>query len=331
MSTGDYHSTDSVSFDVKFDWIPPAERSKRQSMLTGAFHEAIGTFEEKNSFISDLPERAMLYDLEIKATGKLGYRPHQMTGSCVGVGGARAYYQTMCGDVVVRGDHEEIIFPFPFATYGVGRAIAGMRTKGEGSFGGAQAKAIEQFGMLPFTDERLPTPTISGDTTQWIKWTSQQEMTWSHPSAWPIKQSELEKTSTEYQILDVTRITSFEGLLQALAQGYGVTTASMFGTRPRVENGVLLGRWNDTWAHQQSHGGYWKHSQLGYIVTIDNQWNDVHGSCPDLSKLGVNGSYWVLQSDIEKILRQDGEVYAHSNTEGFPKKVFDWGTMGIGE
>ncbi len=61
-----------------------------------------------------------------------------------------------CGDVAVRGDREEIKQVHPLPTYGYGRKVGGMRGKGEGSFGAAQAKAVAEFGMLPFDDPRLP-------------------------------------------------------------------------------------------------------------------------------------------------------------------------------
>lgn len=301
----------------KYDWIPPQERTRHQMMMTGEFHEQIGTFESRGQFLATLPDRVLLYEMELKALGKLMFRPHQQTGSCVGVGGARAYCHSQCGDVVVRGDYEEILFPFPFMTYGVGRELAGFRGTGSGSYGGAQAKAVEQFGMLPYTDSRFPKPTIKNN---WISWTKSQELEWSHPRAWRVDYEELKRDASEHQILDVTRVTTIEGLLQALAQGYGVTTASSFGTKPRVRDDVLIGDWNDSWAHQQSWSGYWKHSKHGLLIPTDNQWNDVHGHCPTLFELGVTGSYWMRERDAEKILR-NGEVYAHSNTEGFPKRM----------
>lgn len=312
----------------KHSWIPPSERTRDQMLLTDSFHQAIDTFENRNTFLDDLPDQVILYDLELKANnGVLLPRPWQQTGSCVGVGGFRSYCHAICGDIVVRGDLEAVIPPFPFMTYGVGRRIAGMNGPGEGSFGGAQAEAIKQFGMLPYTDPRFPKPKIKDG---WIYWTKEQELQWSHPRSWPVKESELKPDAAEHQIQDVTQITSFQGLLQALAQGFGVTTASMFGTRPRVEGDYLIGHWNDSWSHQQSWSGYTKHSKYGYIVLFDNQWNDLHGHCPFLfDTYGATGSYWTPQEDIEKVIAR-GEVYAHSNTEGFPTQEIDWGTMGIG-
>lgn len=451
--------------NLRFNWIPPSQRTKLQRLITGEFHEMIGTFSSRGQQLVTLPERVLMHELEIKTTGALLPRIHQLTGSClpsdslvsvygrapvriseicpgdwvrthtenfrqvlgvsvkytkeamrhiltdegrrlrctdkhriavannsgeiewreaqtvipgmklfitdngifqrevvvksnvalgvphdpvwdieveydhsfiadgfvvhncVGAGGARAYTLAQVGDVFVRGDAEEIKIPFPYATYGVGREIAGSRGTGEGSFGGAQAKAIKQFGMLPWDDERVPKPEIKNG---WASWRSNQEIQWSHPKAWPIKRSELEPDAQKFQITDVTQAESTDDVDQGLAQGFGVTIACMFGTKPRVEDDVLLGRWNDSWAHQQSITGYWLHPKHGKIYVVDNQWDDVHGHCPTLFPLGVTGSYWMLEKDLAKIIKsQDGEVYLHSNTEGFPLQQIDWGTMGI--
>lgn len=313
--------------NLRFNWIPPSQRTKLQRLITGEFHEMIGTFASRGQQLVTLPERVLMHELEIKTTGALLPRIHQTSGSCVGAGGARAYTLAQVGDVFVRGDAEEIKIPFPYATYGVGREIAGSRGTGEGSFGGAQAKAIKQFGMLPWDDERVPKPVIKNG---WASWRSNQEIQWSHPKAWPIQRSELEPDAQKFQITDVTQAESTDDVDQGLAQGFGVTIACMFGTKPRVEDDVLLGRWNDSWAHQQSITGYWLHPKHGKIYVIDNQWDDVHGHCPTLFPIGVTGSYWMLEKDLAKIIKsQDGEVYLHSNTEGFPLQQIDWGTMGI--
>ena len=315
----------------KTGWIPYTLRNNYQKRMTDQYHERIGTFAETGSRLSSVPDRVIMHELEIKATGALLPRIWQQTGSCVGAGGARAYTLAQVGDVVCRGDQEDIKIPFPFATYGVGREISGARGKGEGSFGGAQAKAIRDFGMLPwdFENSKIPKPTIKNG---WAAWRSSEEMTWSHPNAWPIRRGELEPESQKYTIQSVTQAQSTDDLVQGIAQGYSGTIACMFGTRKCVVQGdVLIAPWNDEWAHQQCIAGYWIHPKLGLIFIIDNQWNDVHGECPTLGPIGVNGSYWMLEKDMAKILKsRDGEVYLHSNTKGFPLRTIDWsGVLGI--
>ena len=312
-------------------WKKACEVVVGDRMLVGVLSENADTVQVSRTVVSNeavgVPEYDV-WDIEVEHDHTFianGFVVH----NCVGAGGARAYTLAQVGDVINRGDQEAIKIPFPYATYGVGREISGARGTGEGSFGGAQAEAIRTFGMVPFDFENgaIPRPTIKDG---WATWKSAEEIKWSHPSAWPVKRSTLEPDAQKFLIQDVTQVGSVDELVQGLAQGFSGTMACMFGTKPRVEKDVLLGRWNDQWAHQQCVAGYWQHPSLGLLFIIDNQWNDVHGHCPTLYELGVTGSYWILESDMKKIIKsQDGEVYLHSNTKGFPLQTIDWGTMGI--
>jgi hypothetical protein len=307
---------------VQTGWIPYAARTPEQQRLTDEWHESLPKFDDVCQVV-DTPERVILHELEIRHTGALLPRIRQLTGSCVGCGGARSYTHAQIGDALLRGDAEEVKIPFPFATYGVGREIMGARGRGEGSFGGAQAQAIEKFGMLPWDSELATQPVIREG---WATWTRDVELSWSHPSAWPKPRATVEAEAIKFSIQTVVKINDPDQAVTLLAQGYGITQASMFGTEPRVDDDVLVGRWNKEWAHQMSVGGYWKHPKHGLIFIIDNQWGDVHGQCPTLGKLGVNGSFWMLSSDFAKICKND-EVYGHSNTKGFPLRKFDWNNI----
>lgn len=300
-------------------WMPPEERTNEQQSMSDEFRTAIGSFKEVGEAV-ELPERALFHEMEIKHTGALLKRPWQVTGSCVGVGGMRSYSNAALGDAVYRGDHEIVNLQFPFSTYGVGRKLAGMRGKGSGSFGGAQSKAVQQYGINAIDHPKVPQPRIRG---QWAQWTKSQELAWSHSSYWSVDYDEMYQDAIKQSITDVVRVDDTEELKQLLAQGYGVTLASSFGTRPRVRDGVLLGPWNGSWAHQMSCGGMWNHPRLGWIFVIDNQWGHAHGSCPELSKLGVEGSFWITEDTFASIIKR-GEVFGHSATKGFPKKPIPW-------
>lgn len=321
-----------MGVDRNGGWIPPALRTPRMLLMTGEFHERIRTFSEVSQVTVAEPERVLQPELELKVNGKLFWRIHQQTGSCVGSGAFLPYVTAMCGDIVHRGNIEEAKPIYPFATYGVGRAIAGMNGPGEGSFGGAQSEACQpdQFGYLPADDPRVPKPSVSDG---WAKWTKKQEMDWSHPSVWKQRngysRAELQETADDFGIHTVTKITTTDELTQALAQGYGVTVAGMFGTKGSVVRGdVAIAEWNASWAHQQGIGCYWSHPQHSKLFWIQNSWNrmeSIHTPCPTMSKLGVNGGYWITERTMQRILDdRQSEVYGHSATHGFPKQEFSW-------
>lgn len=312
-------------------WIPNSRRNRYQRKLTAQFAEQIGCFSDPDVSQGSVeePERVILAEIEMAVLGQLLPRIWQQTGSCVGAAAARAYSQAALGDVYFRQDFEAIKIPFPYATYGVGREIAfnGCRP-GDGSFGAAQAQACgpDVFGILPWDDERVPKPSISNG---WAKWKASEETKWSCPSGWPVRRSALEGDAKQFGLHKVTQAKTVEEIVQALAQGYGVTVASMFGTRrSEVRGDVAIAVWNDQWAHQMSYGGYWKHPQHGLLLLQDNQWGpspSIHVPCPTLSQFGINGSYWQLASDTSKILNsRDGEVFIHSATGGFPKQGIEW-------
>jgi hypothetical protein len=309
-------------------WLPYDQRTHEQQMQSDSFKHATPGFGEVAAEV-DIPKHALLYDLEVKATGKLLNRIWQMEGSCVGAAGARAYSQSMCGDIVHRNTQEEVKDIFPWATWGIGRRYAGMNRRGAGSYGAAQAKAVAEWGMLAADDQRLPQPT---NRDGWLVWSAKIELDYSYPKAWPIAESELAPSASEHQMGYVSRITSWNDLQQAFAQGYGVTCASMFGTRPVVTQGFLVGEWNTSWAHQMSWAGYYTHDTLGELVAVDNQWGErAHPACPFLSQKGVRGSFWIRKATVIKLLSvRDVEIYAHGNSEDWPKRVIDWDAQGMG-
>ena len=316
--------TEAASF-IDGGWTPFSERTRPQQLQTEAFHERIGTFEFSNTGVRE-DNRFICAELEFQTYGKPLPRFYQFSGSCVGVGGAKAYLSAAFLDHVIRGDNEEVKPCYPFATYGVGRQIAGMRGKGSGSYGAAQAKAVapETFGMLAWDDPRVPQP--QNPAAYWLKYSERTEIDWSHSNYWPVKRSELFETATAFGVHTVTRVKSVEGAKQAIAQGYPLTIAGSKGFSMSVRGDVLMGRNNKSWNHQQQVDAYWYHPQMGLIFGVNNQWEDVHGKCPTLGKFGVNGSYWITSNDMQHFVAN--ETYAHSNTGGFPTRKFVFTSVG---
>lgn len=311
-------------------WIPFDERGRDGQLLTDSWHEEIETFESLGTFIDDTPEEVIFAEAEIKILGSLIPRSWQSIGSCVGsASGFGQAVGSLC-DIAYRGDSEEIVMPFWVPTYGKGREKAGMNRPGSGSYGAAQAWAVKNFGTIHPDWEHAPKPSIRNG---WAKYDSSTETKWSLPRVWPVSESETNAEAEKNQFLNVTRVTTLDGLKQAIAQGYPCTAASSYGSRSmRVDSSIdiLVAPWNGSWQHQMLWDGYTVRGGRFY-VKCQNQWGPTaHPTCPTLSKIKgqdgnvVNGSFWIPENDVESILRR-GEVYTHGNSEGWPPRKIDWG------
>lgn len=318
----------------KKGWIPPDNRNQAQRAFCSSVLDIMGDFEERVTAYVELPDKVITPEWELKVNGGvLMPRIWQTSGSCVGAGAGNAYIQAIVGDIAVRGDMENLQHTFWLSSYGVGREIAGMRGRGSGSFGQAQAAACqsEAFGLIPDEHEKAMQPkTIKGKSGyhDWIQYKEQTEIEWSWPPKWPVSRDEFQEHAEKYGIQSVSRINTEEGLDQSLAQVFGVTMASMFGTRKAtVQGDVLLAPYNGSWAHQMSIFAYWNHPTHGKIYAIQNQWGPTyHGICPTLGSLGLTGCFWIKGADMRKLLgKRDTEIFAHSATMGFPSQKVDWG------
>lgn len=310
-------------------WIAPSQRDADQMRLTNEYHERIGRFSQRANSLASQPDKVLMAEVELQALGQLLPRIKQLTGSCVGAGAERARCLAMCGDVVKRKSREDVKIAFPFAAYGIGRKIAGMRGRGDGSFGAAQAKAFTDFGTLPYDHRMAPAPTIKNG---WAYWSERVEYDWSWPAQWPIAEREVATEAKPYDVETGTRLDSVEDIKEALAQFCGVTIACPYipTNRTRVVDGVLLDDFTGRGGHQQDIEGYWEHPTLGLLFLVGNQWGDVHGHDPELFALGVTGVYWVKASRIAQIAKSgDCELYAFSGTGDFTLPEIDHGTGGL--
>ena len=313
------------------DWYSAGFRNDVQMRATDEYHERIGNLEDVVSYGDDIPEHWLSIPVEVAATGSTLPRVRQSIGSCVGAAGGFSY-QLQAAIECVAGDHEAVKLPFFPFTWGVGRGIGfGPNVRrGDGSFGSAQAKAVQQVGQLPhdWTRHELPDPAILNG---WARWAATVEREWSAPRQFPIDVETLEPYSKKYAIETAKKVNDVDALAGALARGLTATAASMYGFSPRVveRHGVriLEAAWSRRWAHQMSVTSYlWR----GEYFLIQNQWGNSHGICPyvrevcqSLDAPVVNGCAWCPRDDMAKIIRT-GEVYVHQRTGGFDPPLLDY-------
>lgn len=326
MATGDHDGTS--TYEVLGGWVPYRDRTEAQQQHTDSWREATPRFCDVNAGIGELPKTALNFQLHLMLGGRPP-RVYQQTGSCVGAGGAVAYADSMAGDIVYRGDQERVELPFPYATWGVGRFMGNMGGPGEGSFGSIQGEAVEKWGMLPMDAQGVPTHTQQED---WFWWTKNQEYSWSWPTKWPVDKATLDPVAAKYRIHKQVQAHTIEEMMQAAAQGYGITIASNYGSNTmRVKDGFLIATWDTSWAHQMCLDGYHTHPTLGRLWLDKNQWwKKAHPLCPYLQQFKIDGAFWIPEADILRNLKyRDTEVIIHSNTMGFEPRNLAAARLGI--
>lgn len=246
--------------------------------------------------------------------------------NCVGSNGHNALVTLAAIEIRTLNQPEEFRRLFWPYTYGLSRKIGGMSGRGEGSFGSAWAEAILEYGIF----EEDPEGEDLEDAKEkdgWIVHSSAVELKWSDGGAIPEK---LKAIGRKNRVRTVAPIRRVEDAVEAAANGYTMTIASMFGTKPRKSGTppVLLGGWDDQWAHQMWIDEFWDHPTLGPIFHFGNDWGwGVHGSDPDPENGPPNCGFYVTEKTLGSILaKRDAECYALSAYDGYPARdIWDWG------
>lgn len=306
-----------------FGYIPQAHRSDAQ-------HEAVA------DSIAAMPrfgivgaqaevDRVCIFELwkHPDVVAALGFEftgTHQLTGSCVGAGGGNALFSIAAVEVIRLKEPEKIIVPFWLLPYGRSRYYLGDSGQGEGSTGSTFAKAAHDDGVIPADAPGLPSFTHDDG----LIWGERAEMSWSDGDAQqtmdrlPESRKHLVQTTAQCRDADAVR--------EALCNYYPVTCASNYahdGGKVQGNPPVLVGRHSGSWSHQMSMHGWWKHPELGELFYLMNQWGlDAHGTDPSGAP---RGGVWITKADVDWICRDEGEVFAFSQFQGFPAQKFSWG------
>ena len=317
---------------VNAGWVPPGKRTAEQQKT----HERLVGEMPRFGIRGGYRLESRRYPLWKAVRSLLGKDPQwvwQQTGSCVGASTGSAVMVAQGVEIKVNGDREEYRHPWWLYTYGRGRFHGGMRGKGEGSFGSAQAKAITTDGMFeldPEGEPDLPDPTIRSG---WSVHPSGTEMDWSDGGRIAANWLKVGKTRL---FQTAAPIRSADDMIAALANGYVCFTASMFGFSPMVppvegkgENQVrLVRRWNGSWSHQMFDVEFWDHPDLGPIFGKGNQWGPTaHNPGGETPSGYPNCMYYVTYELQDKILKHsDTEAFALSGYDGFPAREpeLDW-------
>lgn len=248
----------------------------------------------------------------------------QDTGSCVGVGGGNATQTLNCVESCLKDDVDGVVLHAWYYNYGLSRKRAGMRGRGEGSFGSTFAESIKLDGTIDADHPGLESLPNGNRDRGMFSIGQTLELQWSDGDAIP---AEVIAAAKPQQITSAP-LSSFTQVRDAICNGYPVTRAGMVFANPgsaTVSNGACVGRYNGRGGHQESWLGYWNHPQLGELIWEQNQWGQkAYERDPGGGPLG---GCWIRAAEVDNFCRtQYSEVYALTAYSGYPSRpaVFDW-------
>jgi hypothetical protein len=240
-------------------------------------------------------------------------RRNQPIGSCVGYAWAMGVDVLAACDVVLRNEPESYGGDvFPASVYGFSRVEVrgGPNHGGDGSFGGAAAKAVTKYGTLHFGQDYGGT--VFNETSAEI------ERTWGRTGV-PDK---LEPFAAEHKVATVTLCVSFEQAATAIQNGYPVAVCSMQGFKMSMDKGSLTP--SGRWAHAMLFCGVrWKPRPQLYLA---NSWGNCYSGTVDetLPVPFQKSGGWVDASVCTSMLRGE-DSFALAGFDGFkPRTLPDW-------
>lgn len=241
-------------------------------------------------------------------------RGAQRIGSCVGWGWSLAVDMLAACDIHLRGETEtyggRVI---EASVYGFSRVeVRGQRNAGgDGSYGGAAAKAVTKYGTLNYGQNYNGTIiTDVGNGTR--------EREWGRDGVPDV----LEPFAAEHKVASTALIRNFEDCARALQNGYPSALCSTLGFSMTLRQGYMTPM--GTWAHcQMAAGVRWKPDPAILVV---NSWGDCYDGTVDesLPAQFQRSAGWVRAADFDRMVGGD-DSFALSGYSGFaPRHLDNW-------
>jgi hypothetical protein len=305
-----------------FGLIPEHQRSPVTRALCQGIADTMPEFRIRGAWQLE-HKRYALWAAGKKLFGRHLRYNKQLTGSCVGAGGGNAMTTLMAVEIAMKQEPEEFRTLWWPYTYGLSRSLSGMHGRGEGSTGEGYADAITQYGIFELDPAGLPDLPDFTVQNEWLVLTASTELQWSNGDAIA---DEWKQLGIRHRIGSAARMRSADDCIAALANGYPLTQASMFGfspmaPTPRGTPPVRIAEWNGSWSHQTWVDEYWDHPTEGEIFRWGNNWGNVHGS-PTGDE--PPGGVYIRKVTMDAICKR-GFVAALSTYQGFPaRSLVDW-------
>ena len=240
-------------------------------------------------------------------------RGAQKIGSCVGWGWSLSVDILAACDVHMRHERESYGGRVLEASiYGFSRVeVRGSRNMGgDGSYGGAAAKAVTKYGTLHYGQNYNGTTFTDNSGTR--------EKEWGRDGVPDV----LEPFAAQHKVSTVALVTNFESAAKAIQNGYPVAVCSMRGFSMTLRDGYLtpMGQW----AHCMMFAAVkWKPRPALLCV---NSWADCYSGTPDaaLPRQFQKCAGWVEAGVCTTMLAGE-DSFALSGYAGFPPRTLpDW-------
>lgn len=241
-------------------------------------------------------------------------RGSQQIGSCVGWGFALSVDVLAACDVVLRNEPESYGGDTLAASvYGFSRVEVrgGPNYGGDGSYGGAAAKAVTKYGTLQL-GQKYGTQTFTDQT-------GTREKAWGRTGV----PDELEPYAKQHKVANVTLVRTFEEAAKAIQNGYPVAVCSGQGFSMTLRDGYLSPM--GSWAHCMMFMGVrWKPYPALYCA---NSWGNCYTGTPDKTlpaPFQFSGGYVKAATCTGMLSGEDS--FALAGFEGFKARQLpdDW-------
>ncbi|MEE8465298.1 MAG: hypothetical protein V3S68_02405 [Dehalococcoidia bacterium] len=286
---------------------------------------------EMKAFLADNPYPLFEFaapDLEGSGDGKAvvlfpyvlkhdpdAYKAAQKTGDCVSHGTRSAVDLSRVVEIELKGEAEG------FYVRGDTTAIYGSRGHGgQGMSCAGAARFVSQTGGIllrkDYTEE-------FGHDLSSYKGSYKLGMGWGRKGV-PAK---VVAEAKKHQVGAASLVSSTREVMDALANGYGLSVCSGYGfSSKRDENGVS--RRSGSWSHCMCIAGYDDTPAIrkkygGPIFLIQNSWGKFNSGPKHLNQ--PDGSFWITERDMRGMVKARG-TFVFSQIDGFPPQdLKSWG------
>ena len=237
-------------------------------------------------------------------------RGSQKIGSCVGWGWSLSCDILAACDILLRNEAETYGGRVLEASvYGFSRVeVRGQKNYGgDGSYGGAAAKAVTKYGTLHYGQ------TYNGQ--QFTDNSGTREREWGRDGV----PDSLEKFAAEHKVQSVALVTSFEDTAKSLQNGYPVALCSGMGFSMTLRDGYMTPM--GSWAHCQMAAGVRWNPEPAILVV--NSWGDCYTGTFDknLPAQFQRSAGWVKAKDFTRMIGPGEDSFALAGYSGFKPRT----------